>query len=314
MFETITKWFTQLAEKMTADQIGYTLLGALGLVFVVSLIVALGSRERRKFRKGARRLIAAEGKNAAACIKTMPQAVVSAFNRAETLGGNPADFMSAEACVSVPYRVSAMSKLAFINFCSTIFLAVLGQSLVAYWDILATPANVTLLILICGAVLTFAAAIIGAVSYRNSMRDYTGFVAVLSRAYADRKPASVSAPAAAPADAQFVPPAPAVQPVAYAPVAPQPAVTQPAAPAAYAAPQPAAPAAPYAEVRPVVPEEDVVARIDRISREGAPLSVMREVALLLQQERAKPENKTPEQQRRLNEALSKLLKAMSGNR
>ena len=177
MFETITKWFTQLAEKMTADQIGYTLLGALGLVFVVSLIVALASRERRKFRKGARRLIAAEGKNAAACIRTMPQAVVSAFNRA--------------ACVSVPYRVSAMSKLAFINFCSTIFLAVLGQSLVAYWDILATPINVTLLILICGAVLTFAAAIIGAVSYRNSMRDYTGFVAVLSRAYADRIPASV---------------------------------------------------------------------------------------------------------------------------
>ncbi len=313
MFETITKWFTQLAEKMTADQIGYTLLGALGLVFVVSLIVALASRERRKFRKGARRLIAAEGKNAAACIRTMPQAVVSAFNRAETLGGNPADFMSAEACVSVPYRVSAMSKLAFINFCSTVFLAVLGQSLVAYWDILATPINVTLLILICGAVLTFAAAIIGAVSYRNSMRDYTGFVAVLSRAYADRIPASVR-PAPAAADAQFVPPAPAVQPAAYAPVAPQPAVTQPAAPAAYAAPQPAAPAAPYAEVRPVVPEEDVVARIDRISREGAPLSVMREVALLLQQERAKPENKTPEQQRRLNEALSKLLKAMSGNR
>lgn len=302
MFETITKWFTQLAEKMTADQIGYTLLGALGLVFVVSLIVALASRERRKFRKGARRLIAAEGKNAAACIRTMPQAVVSAFNRAETLGGNPADFMSAEACVSVPYRVSAMSKLAFINFCSTVFLAVLGQSLVAYWDILATPINVTLLILICGAVLTFAAAIIGAVSYRNSMRDYTGFVAVLSRAYADRIPASVR-PAPAAADAQFVPPAPAVQPAAYAPVAPQPAVTQPAAPAA-----------PYAEVRPVVPEEDVVARIDRISREGAPLSVMREVALLLQQERAKPENKTPEQQRRLNEALSKLLKAMSGNR
>lgn len=291
MFETIAKWFTKLAEKMTADQIGYTLLGALGLVFVVSLIVAFGNKERRRFRKGARRLIAAEGKNAAACIKTMPQAVVSAFNRAETLGGNPADFMSAEACVSVPYRVSAMSKLAFINFCSTVFLAVLGQSLAAYWGILDVPVNTTLLILICGAVLTFAAAVIGAVSYRSSMRVYTDFVAVLSRAYADRKPA----PAPAAADASFVPP-----------VAPQ-----PAAPAAYTAPQPAAP---YAEVRPVVPEEDVVARIDRISREGAPLSVMREVALLLQQERAKPENKTPEQQRRLNEALSKLLKAMSGNR
>ena len=57
--------------------------------------------------------------------------------------------------------------------------------------------------------------------------------------------------------------------------------------------------------------EDIVARIDQISKEGAPLATMKEVALLLQQERAKPENKTPEQQRKLNEALAALLKAMS---
>lgn len=60
--------------------------------------------------------------------------------------------------------------------------------------------------------------------------------------------------------------------------------------------------------------EDVIARIEQINKEGAPLSTMKEVALLLQKERAKPENKTPEQQRKLNEALSKLLKAMSAAR
>lgn len=57
--------------------------------------------------------------------------------------------------------------------------------------------------------------------------------------------------------------------------------------------------------------DDVIAQIEKISREGAPRETMREVATLLQKERAKPENKTPEQQKRLNEALSKLLKAMS---
>lgn len=57
--------------------------------------------------------------------------------------------------------------------------------------------------------------------------------------------------------------------------------------------------------------DDVIARIEKINREGAPLATMKEVALLLQQERAKPENKTPEQQRKLNEALASLLKAMS---
>lgn len=57
--------------------------------------------------------------------------------------------------------------------------------------------------------------------------------------------------------------------------------------------------------------EDVIARIEKINKEGAPLATMKEVALLLQQERAKPENKTPEQQRKLNEALASLLKSMS---
>lgn len=63
--------------------------------------------------------------------------------------------------------------------------------------------------------------------------------------------------------------------------------------------------------KPSVSAEDVIARIEKINQEGATLPVMKEVALLLQQERAKPENKTPEQQKKLNEALSKLLKAMS---
>lgn len=57
--------------------------------------------------------------------------------------------------------------------------------------------------------------------------------------------------------------------------------------------------------------DEVIARIEQIDREGAPRETMREVASLLQKERQKPENKTPEQQKKLNEALSKLLKAMS---
>ncbi|MCL2256295.1 MAG: hypothetical protein FWC11_05505 [Firmicutes bacterium] len=57
--------------------------------------------------------------------------------------------------------------------------------------------------------------------------------------------------------------------------------------------------------------DDIIQRIDKISKEGAPLATMKEVAMLLQQERAKPENKSPEQQQKLNASLSTLLKAMS---
>ena len=66
-----------------------------------------------------------------------------------------------------------------------------------------------------------------------------------------------------------------------------------------------------AQTEPTVGAEDVIARIDKISTEGASLPAMKEVAMLLQKERNKPENKNPEQQKRLNEALSKLLRAMS---
>jgi len=81
-----------------------------------------------------------------------------------------------------------------------------------------------------------------------------------------------------------------------------------------AAAQKAAESQPQAAPKPAggtAKPEDIIARIDKISKEGAPLTTMKEVALLLQQERAKPENKTPEQQRKLNEALAALLKAMS---
>lgn len=57
--------------------------------------------------------------------------------------------------------------------------------------------------------------------------------------------------------------------------------------------------------------DEVIARIEQIERDGAPRETMREVATLLQKERAKPENKTPEKQKKLNEALSKLLKVMT---
>ena len=95
----------------------------------------------------------------------------------------------------------------------------------------------------------------------------------------------------------------AAQTVVTPPPAAEPAQTVVTPPPAADRPAPAASGTSSAD--------DVIARIQQINRDGAPLATMKEVALLLQQERAKPENKTPEQQRKLNEALSSLLKSMS---
>jgi hypothetical protein len=57
--------------------------------------------------------------------------------------------------------------------------------------------------------------------------------------------------------------------------------------------------------------DDIIARIRQIKFEGASIQTMQSIALLIQREREKKENKTLEQQRRMNEALSDLLKTMS---
>ena len=82
--------------------------------------------------------------------------------------------------------------------------------------------------------------------------------------------------------------------------------------AAQAEPEPVIAAEPEPAPAGLSSADEVIARIDRITKEGATLAQMKEVALQLQKERAKPENKTPECQQKLNKALAALLKSMSG--
>ncbi|MDR1094051.1 MAG: hypothetical protein LBL66_07885 [Clostridiales bacterium] len=61
-------------------------------------------------------------------------------------------------------------------------------------------------------------------------------------------------------------------------------------------------------------KEDIVEKIDRVINENASKQTMLEVAKLLSAERRKPENQKPVQQKRLNDALAKLLKALSAKK
>ena len=121
----------------------------------------------------------------------------------------------------------------------------------------------------------------------------------MAAARAEQAAAQAAAAQAAQAAAQKAAEQAAAQAAAHATAAQaQPAQSNPA-------PAQAAPSAATSSA------DEVIARIETIKREGAPITAMKEVALALQKERAKPENKTPEMQRKLNEALAALLKAMS---
>jgi len=58
--------------------------------------------------------------------------------------------------------------------------------------------------------------------------------------------------------------------------------------------------------------DELLQKISRAIEDEAPLATLKELALKLQQERAKPENKTPEKQKNLSETQIKLMRAMTG--
>jgi len=58
--------------------------------------------------------------------------------------------------------------------------------------------------------------------------------------------------------------------------------------------------------------EELLQKIGRAIEDEAPLATLKELALKLQQERAKTENKTPDRQKKLSETQIKLMRAMTG--
>ena len=301
MLETLHKNIVKMLEHVRPDVLTYILLGVLALAFLIAVLAGLGDGETKKFLRGVRRLT--KGAPADRIAEKMNEPVRAAFRRARATGKQPVDCLRESDCVIAPYRASLLPRAAAVVFFTTLFLTAACYLLSPYARQLIIAA---ILLLVCGGVLSIAAAVIGRIRLRRLRAAYRKFVILLSDTPLQFK-TEIAQPSAAPAETA-APENPYSAYEAY----------ESFDRAAKPAPEPQPWVAPDGTAgQPVVasvPEEDVVTRIDRISREGAPMHVMREVALLLQQERAKPENRTPDRQRQLNEALSKLLKAMSNGK
>lgn len=306
MLETLNKYIVKLLEHVRPDVLTYILLGVLALAFFIAVFAGVGDGEMKRFRRGVRRLM--KGEPADRVAEKMNEPVRAAFRRARTTGKQPVDCLRESDCVIAPYRASLLPRAANIVFFTTLFLTVLSYLLLLYASEMLVA---TILLLVCGGVLTVTAAVIGRIRLRTLRKAYRRFVARLSDMPLQFKPDAGKSFAAGMESAE-----PEESP--YSAYEAYESFNQAAMPVHETQPRnSSAPADGYVSEQSViasVPEEDVVTRVDRISREGAPMSVMREVALLLQQERAKPENRTPDRQRRLNDALSKLLKAMSSGK
>lgn len=325
------KTLLELYGKLESELWAYVFIAVVAVSFLVSLIAGLVGGDFAKIKsnmKGA----GGSSANVVAQMKKMPSSVKNLYKTARMANVKPSSLVTEDVCVDKPYNRSLLSKVWLVTIVATLICGgcVTALSTVAY------P-----LVYILGGLLTLIGGVIGKTAHSGAVKTYNKFAPLMDgdqpaaaaqaqQAYAAQpQQATTYEPQAAYAEAQSYDAQPYndsfedEQPVvmqqpqesdeeirrrareeAMAQARAQQAQAQAQAQAAQPKAQPQQPKGSSGA-------DDVIARIEAIARDGAPRETMREVATMLQKERAKPENKTPEQQKRLNEALSKLLKAMS---
>jgi len=302
--DTLVKWFG-------SNALDWVLIGAAGVALIAFVAVLFCAAGAAKFKRAAAKateyLKSGEGtEQLDEKVKAFTKQVKSAWkNYREAGNAVPAVYLSESVCVEASAKSgTAAAKNYFIG--ATVIAAFallvnaviglagandLGVSLVVPLKTAAFIAPLAVLIL--GGIFALVLSIVNKSRYKKALAAYNEFIAALNNL--NSSGAAFTLPVGATVISE----------------------TYDKTGVRYGAEHDAAPAYKAADYGTRInfsndpQKEDVVAQIERITAAGASKQTMLEVAKLLQAERAKAENKAPEQQKRLNAALATLLKAIS---
>lgn len=220
-------------------------------------------------------------------IERMPKEIKSAYYAAKAKGKhNPAFSLKYDTCVKTPYAFSFCSKFSKYSFVLTVLMSLLAFSFFSLaanytgkagflshmWYVLFGYA-------VAGILGTGLAAIIASSRYKRASRRFVNFseqfinINAQAGGYPDIDSESEN-------------------------IQNSENTHQPAQATSY----------PDSDINNA---DELVARINILSKENASVTTLKEAAYQLQQERVKPENANPISQRKLNDALNILIKAMS---
>lgn len=342
MFPTLDKLFFEWM-KLSPDNWMYLLLAVEALALIVPLIIGLAAGDFKKI-KGIMGAVIANPSTMLVHLKKMPASIKGLYKTARMTNSKPSLLVTQDVCVDKPYARSLISKLWIPPFVATVIDGLIAPTV--FSNVAGDEYSGALITLIaCGGLLTLVGAIVAKLALVGAVKKYQKFAAAIDGDNAK----APDMPAAAPEAQQYEQPVEqvseytepvteyAAEPVYEQPVQPEPEpepapsyreqaqaqaqerARQEEAMRAHQQAQAQAQAQQQQQYQqqqaePAAPRssaDEVIAEIERISREGATRDQMRAVASQLQKERAKPENKTPEIQKKLNDALGKLLKAMS---
>lgn len=274
-------WVAEKAvEKIGADNCMYILLGIIVAAFLIAVIASFIGGEFNRFRRAAKYAVKTSDVDAAA--EKLPEGVKRLYKKDKSL-------LSIEACVHSTFKRSPAKYVGKITLAATIFIALLIIALL--YSGIAELAPALILVAVLGAILTAVSYCISALILKSGVKCYEKLVRLLDEKETVAEEKTDYFAENVQTDYGFndynATPAPA-------PIAENNFDAFDAADAERKAS--------------LAATEDIIHRINNI--DGASITVMKEVADLIQKERQKPENKTPEQKQKLDDAMLKLINAI----
>lgn len=277
----------------------YIFLGVLVALFVIGLFITLFGGKINKFRRSAKKIV----KQGSYCdcdesLKKVPSELKLLCCNNDSGISDSSVGVSASAMVNTSFATSFASKFATFMLISSIIVGAIAFAMIKYVitkGITDWSNTVPVLIMAAGLFLTLVAAIIMACVKRSADKRLDNLLCTLYNCDCE------SCNAADEHDSEGVQQEFDLSGLMRA-VEPTSIEQSNAINNHIDSAEDFAPTTPdYSAVN------EVIEKINRISKEGADKSEIKEVALQLQSERAKPENKDPEIFKRLSDALTTLL-------
>lgn len=323
MVQSIVDFFNKIVDSVKPD---YILYGAAGLTLAIFFIVLFCAAGAAKFKKAAAETVAYLKSNTGTeqldeRMEKFPKAVRGAWkNYRASNNAAVAVYLPQNICVDSGSSGKLAAMHYFFGVLATAALAFLLNILIwvrigfAMSYVSSGEAVAPLIVLILGVILTVVLHCVNKSRYNKAVAAYNDLIGTLNNYLPGAGGGAVLALPVGTTVLSETYDSASGAPEFKTEEKPEPEVkAEPAAaPAEHTAPAAPPPVFVPQYYGPQTPEkEDIIVQIERITAAGASKQTMLEVAKLLQAERAKAENKTPEQQKRLNAALATLLKAIS---
>ncbi|HEY8423711.1 MAG TPA: hypothetical protein VIL23_03010 [Clostridia bacterium] len=292
------KWLESFLGANAVVKLFFILADILVLVFCLAIILFFANNNALAYRAAAKEVLRAikKGANEAEInekMKSMPYIARSLWHRfRKERKGKPSDYLTITQCLAIPNKSSW-------TYCMAAIVALIGimfGAIVYAFSQSVSGIRHACTLVFLGCFLAAALIVIEKISYNSTLYTHERLVWALNK---KSKEFAIPSGVTVPEDKRIIEEPSFISQADYTVT---PIITE----------GPKIPKPLLSAAKPMDAEtQNLLLKIDAALRAKAPVNTLRQLAAALQRLKSKPENSSPENQQKINKAMSLLLKAIS---